>query len=61
MRNLSRDQMKKVIGGDDENLGGGPCFSDADCGISIVVCTSTTTVVQNKCNSGICVHAGCPS
>lgn len=53
--------MKKVIGGDDENLGGGPCFSDADCGISIVVCTSTTTVVQNKCNSGICVHAGCPS
>ena len=50
--------MKMLFGG---TLDSGKCSSDSDCGVSVVVCSSTTTTVQNKCNGGVCVHAGCPS
>ena len=50
--------MKKTFGG---LLDVGKCTTDSDCGKSVVVCGDISTTVQNKCNGGVCVHAGCPS
>ena len=58
MKNLTRDEMKKTLGG---LLDVGKCTTDSDCGKSVVVCGDISTTVQNKCNGGVCVHAGCPS